>query len=793
MNLSKRWLHDYVNLDVTDKDFAAALTLSGSKVEGYETEGEELSNIVVARVESLEKHPDSDHLWICQVNVGAEENLQIVTGAQNLKAGDYVPAALDNSVVAGGKKIKKGKLRGVESAGMLCSLGELGLTVHDFPNAIEDGIFVLGEDCDLTLGMDIREATGFNDVVTEFEITSNRPDCLSIIGLARETAVTYGMDFVEPTPVVAPGEGDVNDLLKVTIEAPELCYRYVGAVVKNVKIEPSPRWMRERLRACGVRPINNIVDITNFVMLEYGQPMHAFDLRYLEGNEVIVRNARAGEKITTLDGIERELSEEMLVIADAKKPVAVAGVMGGEYSGIMDDTNTIVFESACFNGPSVRMTAKKLGMRTEASSRFDKQLDPKGCRTILDRALQLVQQLGAGEVVNGAVDCDCSDKSDFTLPFEPEWVNNFIGIDVSADEQKTILERLGCKVENGVITVPSFRGDLRHKADISEEIARFYGYDNIPDRQLAGVATAQYTPEQKFERLINNTMLACGLSELCTFSFISPKSYDKICLPADSVKRNCVVISNPLGEDTSVMRTTMLPSMLETLARNYNNRNAKAYLYELGKEYIWKGTEELPEEPQMLCMGMYGADCNFFTIKGIVEELLYKLGVEDYDVEAVTDNPSYHPGRTAVISKDGKIIGTVGEIHPQVLTNYGIGVKAYAAEISFDACFELSQLKRTYKQLPKFPALTRDLAFVCKKSEPVLMLEKTIAQAVGKNLESIELFDVYEGSQIPEGMKRVAFNLKLRAADRTMTDEEADSAMKKAVKALEKIGISLRS
>ncbi|MBQ3603043.1 MAG: phenylalanine--tRNA ligase subunit beta [Clostridia bacterium] len=793
MNLSKRWLHDYVNIDVTDKQFADALTISGSKVEAYETEGEELSNIVVGRVETLEKHPDSDHLWICQVNVGAEENLQIVTGAQNLKAGDYVPAALDNSVVAGGKKIKKGKLRGVESAGMLCSLGELGLTVNDFPNAIEDGIFVLGEDCNLTLGMDIREATGFNDVVTEFEITSNRPDCLSVLGLARETAVTFGMDFSEPVPVVAPGEGDVNDLLKVSIEAPELCYRYVGAVVKNVKIEPSPRWMRERLRASGVRPINNIVDITNFVMLEYGQPMHAFDLRYLEGNEVIVRNAKQGEKITTLDGIERELSEEMLVIADANKPVAVAGVMGGEYSGIMDDTNTIVFESACFNGPSIRMTAKKLGMRTEASSRYDKQLDPKGCRKILDRALQLVQQLGAGEVVNGVVDCDCSDKSDFTLAFEPDWVNEFIGINVSADEQKIILERLGCKVENGIITVPSFRGDLRHKADISEEIARFYGYDKIPDRQLAGVATAQYTPEQKFERLINNTMLSCGLSELCTFSFISPKSYDKICLPADSDKRKCVVISNPLGEDTSVMRTTMLPSMLETLARNYNNRNAKAYLYELGKEYIWKGTDELPAEPQMLCMGMYGAGCSFFTIKGVVEELLYKLGIEDYDVEAVKDNPSYHPGRTAVISKDGKVIGTVGEIHPQVLENYGIGTKAYAAEISFDICFELSQLKRTYKQLPKFPALTRDLAFVCKKSEPVLMLEKTIAQAVGKNLESIELFDVYEGSQIPEGMKSVAFNLKLRAADRTMTDEEADSAMKKAVKALEKLGISLRS
>ena len=527
MVLSKRWLHDYLKLDVTDKDFAAALTLSGSKVEGYETEGEELSNIVVARVESLEKHPDSDHLWICQVNVGAESNLQIVTGAQNLKAGDYVPAALDNSVVAGGKKIKKGKLRGVESAGMLCSLGELGLTAHDFPYAVEDGIFVLGDDCDLTLGKDICEAIGLNDVVTEFEITSNRPDCLSVLGLAREAAVTYGMDFVEPVPVVEPGEGDVNELLKVSINAPDKCYRYVGAVVKNVKIEPSPRWMRERLRASGVRPINNIVDITNFVMLEYGQPMHAFDLRYLEGNEVIVRCAEDGEKITTLDGIERELNSDMLVIADSNKPVAVAGVMGGEYSGIMDDTNTIVFESACFNGPSVRMTAKALGMRTEASSRFDKQLDPKGCRKILERALQLVQQLGAGEVVNGVVDCDCSDKSDFTLAFEPDWVNGFIGIDVSAEEQKVILERLGCKVEDGVITVPSFRNDLRHKADISEEIARFYGYDNIPDRQLSGVATAQYTPEQKFERLMGETMLACGLSELCTFSFISPKSYDK--------------------------------------------------------------------------------------------------------------------------------------------------------------------------------------------------------------------------------------------------------------------------
>lgn len=793
MVLSKRWLHDYVKVDVSDKQFADDLTLSGSKVEGFEKEGEELSNIIVGRVESLEKHPDSDHLWVCQINVGAEENIQIVTGAQNLTAGDVVPVAMDNSVVAGGKKIKKGKLRGVVSNGMLCSLEELGLTINDFPYAVEDGIFVLGDDCDKTLGMDIREAVGFNDVVTEFEITSNRPDCLSVIGLARETAATYGMSFVEPVPTVEAGEGDVNELLKVRIEDSEKCYRYVGGVVKNVKIEPSPRWMRERLRASGVRPINNIVDITNFVMLEYGQPMHAFDLRYLDENQVVVRTAKAGEKITTLDGVERELSEEMLVIADANKPVAVAGIMGGEYSGIMDDTNTIVFESACFNGPSIRMTAKKLGMRTEASSRYDKQLDPRGCRKMLDRALQLVQQLGAGEVVNGVVDCDCSDKTDFTLPFTPDWVNDFIGINVSAEEQKVILERLGCKVENGVITVPSFRNDLQHKADISEEIARFYGYDKIPNRQLSGVANAQFTPEQKFERLIGETMLACGLSELCTYTFISPKSYDKICLPADSEKRNCVVISNPLGEDTSVMRTSMLPSMCETLSRNYNNRNAKAYLYELGKTYISRGTEELPDEKKVLCIGMYGGNCSFFTLKGVVEEFLEKLGIADVDVDAVKDNPSYHPGRCAAISKDGKKIGIIGEAHPAVLENYSIGVKAYVAEISVEACFELSDLKRTYKQLPKFPALTRDIACVCDKSMPVLKLERAISGAVGANLETIELFDVYEGAQIEQGKKSVAFNLKLRAADRTMTDEEADGAMKRAIKALDKLGVSLRA
>ena len=493
MNLSKRWLHDYVNLDVSDQQFADDMTLSGSKVESFETEGADIKNVIVGKVVSLEKHPDSDHLWICQIDVGAKDNIQIVTGAQNLKVNDVVPVAMDDSFVSGGHHIKKGKLRGVESNGMLCSLGELGLTIHDFPYAIEDGIFVLGDDCDKTLGKDIHEAIGLDDVITEFEITSNRADCLSITGLAREAAATFGSKLVIPEPAVKKTHGDVNDFLSVEIKEPSLCYRYAGAVVENVRVKPSPRWMRERLRACGVRPINNIVDITNFVMLEYGQPMHAFDLRYLDGHKVIVRKALDGEKITTLDGVERALNPEMLVIADENKPVAVAGVMGGEYSGIMDDTTTIVFESAMFNGVSVRRTAKALGMRTEASARYEKELDATGCLRSLKRALQLVEELDAGDIVGGVVDCDHSDKTPVTLPFEPEWVNNFIGIDVSAEEQKKILEKIDFKVENGVITAPSFRNDIEHQADISEEIARFYGYDKIPDRALSGVADGRYT------------------------------------------------------------------------------------------------------------------------------------------------------------------------------------------------------------------------------------------------------------------------------------------------------------
>ena len=794
MDLSRRWLLDYVDVsDIDEKTFADKMTLSGSKVESWSTEGEELKNIVVGKILSLERHPDSDHMWICSVEVGADEPIQIVTGAQNLKVGDFVPTALHNSVVHGGHKITKGKLRGVESCGMLCSLGELGLTVHDFPYAIEDGIFVLGDDCDRTPGKDIKEAIGLNDTVTEFEITPNRPDCLSVVGLARETAVTFGRKLSVPSTEYKTVGENVNDYLhSVTIEAADKCFRYAGAVVKNVRVKPSPKWLRERLRASGVRPINNIVDITNFVMLEYGQPMHAFDLRYLDGGKVIVRNAAEGETITTLDGIERALSPEMLVIADEHKPVAVAGVMGGEYSGIMDDTNTIVFESACFYGPSIRKTAKKLGMRTEASGRFEKGLDPDGCLLSLSRALSLVELLDAGDIIEGVEDVYPNPKKQTVIDFCPDWVNNFIGINVSADEQKKILTDLEFEVKDGKIYVPSFRSDVEHKADISEEIARFYGFDKISVRDLQGAADGGLNEFQKFEKLIISKCIALGLSEIVTYSFISPKAYDKIALPSDSPLRKCVVISNPLGEDTGVMRTSMLPSMLDTLSRNYNNRNLTAYLFENGKVYIPNGENELPNEDRTLSIGIYGDGADFFTLKGKVEAIFACAGIKDYDVEAVTDNPTYHPGRTAKFTVNGETLAVLGEIHPDVAENYSIGTKVYAAEISMDGIYKYQHTKRVYKPSPRFPALTRDIAVVCDRITPVLLLEKVIAKAVGKTLEHISLFDVYQGDQIEKGKKSVAFSMRLRAADRTMTDTEADEAMGKAIHALEEIGAQLR-
>ena len=796
MKLSKKWLNDYIQCNVSDKAFADAMTMSGSKVEGFAREGAGLENIVVGLVTQIERHPDSDHLWVCLLDCGTE-TVQIVTGAQNVTVGCYVPVAKDNSVIAGGQKIKKTKFRGVLSSGMLCSLEELGLTLHDFPGAfgdgVDDGIFLLGEDCDRTPGLDIQTAIGLDDVVTEFEITSNRPDCLSVLGLAREAAATYKLPFNAPEPSMPKGHGDINDMLSVRIDAPTLCYRYAGAVVENVRVKPSPRWMRERLRACGVRPINNIVDITNYVMLESGQPMHAFDLRYLEGNQVIVRTAGAGESITTLDGIERKLDSDMLVISDMEKPVAVAGVMGGEYSGIMDDTNTIVFESACFFGQQVRSTAKRLGLRTESSARFDKELDPQGCARVLTRALQLIQELDAGDVVSGIVDVFPSPKLRRAIPFNPEYVNKFIGIDCPAGEQIAILERIGCTVEGDTIHVPSWRGDMEGKADIAEEVARFYGYDKIPAEPLRGLADARLTEEQKLQRLIGETLRGLGCSEIVTYSFISPKAYDKIALPADHWLRESVVISNPLGEDTSVMRTTPTPSMLETLARNYNNRNESAALFELATAYRPNG-EELPLEKQMITIGLYGPGADYFALKGIVEELLAQAGTPDYDVMAVTDDPTYHPGRAAAfILEDGVWLACLGEISPAVQENYDLGTRAYVANIDFNTLFANREPAKVYKQLPRYPAVTRDLALVCAAETPVLSLQKAIQGACGNLLESLKLFDVYTGSQIAAGSKSVAFSLRLRSAKGTLTDEEADAAVKRCVKALERIGAKLRA
>ena len=687
MILSRKWANDYVDLtDIDNKTFCDEMTLSGSKVEGYEVEGSDIENVVVGQVLSMEKHPDSDHLWVCQVSVGDDQPLQIVTGAQNLKPMDIVPVALVGATVINRKdhkleKIKKGKLRGVASAGMLCSFDELGLTQNDFPYACADGIFVLGDDCDKTLGMDIHKAIGYDDTCVEFEITSNRCDCLSVTGLAREAAATFNRPFTLPEPEVKPGHGNVNDLLQVHIEDGEKCYRYTGAVVENVRVKESPRWLRERLRACGVRPISNIVDITNYVMLEYGQPMHAFDLRYLVGNTVNVRNAKAGETITTLDGETRELTENMLVIADTEKPVAVAGVMGGEYSGIMDDTTTIVFESACFNGTCVRRTAKALGMRTEASARYEKELDPNQTMRALKRALQLVQLLDAGDVVDGVVDCCKKVKEQVTVDWDYRWINRFIGFDLSEQQMIDILKKIDFDVRDGKVYAPTFRNDIEHLADLAEEVARFYGFHNIPNHMLQGAANGKLTHRQSFERKLGNTLLACGCTEVSTFSFISPKAYDKICLPADSTLRNSIVILNPLGEDTSIMRTTILPSMLDVLSFNYNHKTEAACMYEMGTVYTPTTPDKLPIESQKVTIGMYGGGADFFALKGIVEKLLDCLHVDHYDVEPVKDNPTFHPGRTAAFTIDGKVLATLGEVHPNVAENYAIGTRVYLAEL----------------------------------------------------------------------------------------------------------------
>jgi len=804
MDLSMRWLADYVDCDMPIKDFVSGITLSGSKVECYNEEGDYLENVVVGQVKEIVPHPNSDHMFICQLDVGEGALVQIVTGAQNVKKDDFVPVAKHKSTVLHeGKtvKITKGKLRGEASNGMLCSLGELGLSVHDFPYAIEDGIFILGDDCDKTIGKDIREAIGFNDTTVEFEITSNRPDCMSVIGLARETAATFGKELKVKKPEFKGIDGDINEMLKVKIHNTDLCKRYIGAIVKNVKIGPSPRWMRERLRASGVRPINNFVDITNYVMLEYGRPMHAFDLRYVEGAEINVRNAKQGEKITTLDGIERELSEEMLVIADAKKPVAVAGVMGGEYSGIMDDTTTVVFESACFDGASIATTAKKLRMRTDASSRYDKGLDPHECYEALMRACQLVEELGAGEVVKTVIDENYQNETPLNVEFSADWINNFLGTDIPEAEMISILNKLEFTVKDGRVYAPWFRVDIGCKADIAEEVARIYGYNSIPDTIIRGVANAQRTPKQNYERKVKAAMLSMGLNEIETFSFISPKYFDKIALPADSKLRNTVTIMNPLGEDTSVMRTTIVPSVLEVVARNFSYRNPECYVFEMGNEYIPVEGEVLPNEPVRLGFGFYDttdSSADFYTLKGMADGLLNSVGAPEAEYERPDENcefaevSAFHPGRCAVIKVDGKQVGIIGELHPKVMENYGIEARTYIGKINIPELMELSCDTKTYKPLPKFPASTRDLSVVCDEELPAAELEKAIKKAVGGILESVTLFDVYRGEQIEAGKKSVSYSISMRSLEGTLTDDQADKAMEKAIKELSAIGAELR-
>ncbi|WP_458862104.1 phenylalanine--tRNA ligase subunit beta [Acidaminobacterium chupaoyuni] len=801
MNLPYKWLNDYVKIDKDIKEYAARMTMTGSKVEGWENPADEISNVVWAKVLQIEPHPDADKLVICQMDVG-DKTVQILTGAKNLKVGDVVPACLHNARLPGGVVIKKTKMRGVESNGMLCSFAELGLTHNDCPYADPNGILVYqNEDCEAVLGEPVTKALGIDDAIIEFEITPNRPDCLSVIGLARETAASFELPMTLPQVPARDAAGEIHDLLNVTIADADLCPRYCAAMAKNIKIAPSPKWMRERLREAGIRPINNIVDITNFVMLEYGQPMHAFDYRCIEENSIVVRRAASGETITTLDGQQRPLSEGMLLITDPKKPIGVAGVMGGGNSEITENTQMIVFESATFSGPSIRVTSRKLGLRTEASGRYEKGLDCENTMPALMRACQLVELLGAGEIVSGVIDTYPVKKVTRTLPLEPEKICRFLGAEISESDMIRSLTDLQFPVENRLITVPSWRDDVEGMADIAEEIARIYGYDKIKPTLFSGATTAGgLSPEQHFERRLSDACLATGFNEMISLSFMSPKVFDKLLIPAESPLRIATVISNPLGEDQSLMRTTPLPGLLETNARNYNFRLPAARFFELSKIYLPKKTAEgtadltvLPDEKKILTMSLYG-DGDFYSLKGALEAIFHILSLRDLVFVPCTTNPTYHPGRTAAIMAGDVEIGVAGQIHPLVLRNYGIGAEVYACEIDLNALYAQMDHNKVYKALPKFPAVTRDVALLCEEALPVLKLEQSIRAATGKSLENLTLFDVYKGAQVGEGKKSVAYSLALRSYDHTLTDEEADAVMKKVLARLEtECGAVIRS
>ena len=794
MNISRKWLREFVDITATDKEYDSVMTLAGQKVETTERMDAEIKNVVVGKVLSMKKHENSDHMWVCMVDCGSGEPVQIVTGAQNVHEGDLVPVAQHNSYLPGGIHITKGKLRGVESCGMLCSYKELGLTEHDCPEAYADGIWILNDE-GCKVGEDMNVVIGNDDSIVEFEITNNRPDCYSLIGLARETAAAFNVPMKHHEPVVKGGaEGNLCDLLDVDVQADDLCPRYTARMVRNVKIAPSPKWMRQRLRSAGIRPINNIVDITNYVMVEYGQPMHAFDYRYVKGGKIVVRRAGADKTLTTLDGSVRVLQPDMLVIADETKPVGLAGVMGGENSEIVADTVDVVFESANFLGSSIRKTALALGMRTDASAKFEKDIDPMLTVPAVNRACELVELLGAGEVMDGMIDVLNYVPQPVTVKLEPERINALLGTNISEADMIEYLHREEVPVVDGMIQVPSWRPDLRVMADIAEEVARYYGYNNIETTLMRGATTmGGYSDEQKLENAAGAAARALGYSEIITYSFVSPSSFDAIRVPADSPLRKTVKLVNPLGEDTSIMRTVILPSMLDILSRNFAFKNKGVKLYEIGKIYLPVEGEKLPNEPKRMIFGTYGEHENFFTLKGEVDALLEQLNVHPATYVADTKNPSYHPGRCADIMIDGKKLGVIGQIHPLVAEGYGISGEVYVAELDFTGLQSALAPERVFHSLPKFPTVSRDLALVCDEAMTVGMLEACIKKAGGKLLRSIQLFDIYRGPGIAPGKKSVAFSLELRADDRTLTDEDTTGVTNAVLEKLKNdLGVTLR-
>jgi phenylalanyl-tRNA synthetase beta chain len=804
MNTSLKWIKDLVpGLDCTPQEYMDAMTLSGSKVEGYENMDEDLDKIVIGQVKSIEKHPDADKLVICQVDIGTE-TIQIVTGAPNVTEGCKVPVVLDGGKVAGGHdgskteggiKIKKGKLRGVESNGMMCSIEELGSNRDMFPLAPENGLYILPEDA--PVGENAVSYLGLDDTVVEYEITSNRVDCFSILGIAREAAATFGKEFVPPVVTETGNNEDVNDYIKVSVKDDKLCSRYTARVVKNIKIAPSPEWMQRRLRAQGIRPINNIVDITNYVMEEYGQPMHAYDLDTIEDREIVVRRAAKGEQFVTLDGQERTLDDSVLMICDGKKAIGIAGIMGGENSMITDNVKTMLFEAACFDGTNIRLSGRKIGLRTDASAKFEKGLDPNTAIEAMNRACQLIEELGAGEVVGGVVDIYPNVKGDKRIPFEPEKYNKLLGTDIAKETMLAYFSKidLGYDPVSNEVIVPSWRQDLECDADLAEEVARFFGYDKIPTTLPSGEATTgKLTFKLRIEAVAREIAEFCGFSQGMTYSFESPKVYDKLLLPQDSPLRKAVVISNPLGEDFSIMRTVSLNGMLTSLSTNFNRRNKNVRLYELGNIYLPKQVPvtELPEERMQFTLGMYG-EGDFFTMKGVIEEFLYKAGMKlkpEYDPES--GKPFLHPGRQANVVYDGTVIGYLGEVHPTVAANYAIKERVYVAVLDMPEIISRASFDHKYEGIAKFPAATRDISMVVPKKVLAGDIEKIFDEKGGQFLEKYDLFDIYEGAQIKPGYKSIAYSLSFRAKDRNLEDADITGAMDRIVNALERVGAELR-